>query len=133
MESNRTRPDSSKWIVAACAYVVIIFALSTLPGTSRRQHNEISSHFMEILQNALHIPLYAGFAWLLFHAVQKAERRLSMTVTGIVILVAMAIALLDEWIQSHVPGRTASLLDVGLDLLGVLSVAIPMRLKLSSR
>ena len=110
------------WIIATIAYVAMIFVLASLAGNHIPQAHMVPHRFLEVLQNALHIPLYAGLAWLLVHAMRGQDLRLSRRATGTIAITALAIAMTDEWIQSHVPGRTASLLDIGLDLIGVLAV-----------
>jgi len=114
-----------KWIVAAFVYVLMILFLASLPGSLLTPSHGTFQRYLEILQNALHVPLYAGLAWLLVHATCDQDSRVSRWAAGTIVLTALAIAITDEWIQSHVPARTASLFDIGLDLIGVLAVAIP--------
>jgi VanZ family protein len=123
MERKRARVEKLKWTVAVCAYIVMIFLLATYPGTSRP--DAVPNGFWEMLRNALHVPLYAGLAWLLMQAAREENLTLFMPTIVTVLLMAMTVAFADEWIQSRSPGRNASLLDIGLDLLGILLVIMP--------
>jgi VanZ family protein len=101
----------------------MIFVLTTLPVGRMRQHFVAPRRLFDVLQNMFHIPLYAGLAWLLF-AGRGKNAELSMSEVGAATLTAMTVAVVNEWVQSWLPRRTTSLSDLGLDLLGILSVVI---------
>jgi hypothetical protein len=71
--------------------------------------------------NLLHIPLYAGLAFCLLNAMSETRPQpiISWRLLGLVFVSAAAYAALDEWHQSFVFGRDASLGDFSLDLLGI--------------
>ena len=93
-------------------YGGFIFAVSSVPGKEIPglfAYQDIVFHFFE----------YAVFALLIARALKgcyphknRANRLL------LVVILAMAYALFDEFHQSFVPGRTASLIDVAVDATG---------------
>ena len=69
----------------------------------------------------LHIPLYAGLAFCLLNAMSATRPRQAIPwkLPGFTFVAAAAYAVMDEWHQSFVPGRDASLGDVCLDMAGI--------------
>ena len=69
----------------------------------------------------LHVPLYAGLTFCLLRAMSESRLRgaIPWRLPGFAFVVAAAYAAMDEWHQSFVPGRDASLGDVSLDLVGI--------------
>ena len=70
------------------------------------------------LQNLLHIPLFGllQFAWLRgFRMIGSSGRRAVLSCLAI----TLAYGVLDELHQLSVPGRYASLMDIGLNSIGV--------------
>jgi glycopeptide antibiotics resistance protein len=110
--------------------MALLYWLSSVPGMALPDDPKLYSLFFWVspgLQNALHVPVYAALAWA-WHWALGAWLRL----TGSRILIACAASLLygvfDEWHQSFVPGRFASLADVALNLAGtVLGIWIAVR------
>lgn len=107
-------------------YMGMIFALSSMPGLvapDASPLNRLMAWTPPQLQNSLHIPLYAGLAWLWCRAL--ALRNYSPgRVAAAAITLSIAYGALDEWHQTFVPGRTGSLTDLMLDLIGALLAAI---------
>jgi len=82
----------------------------TVPG--------ISSRADQVFSNFVHIPVFAliTFLWLnSFNASKEAFGKTLIILLGIVMF-----AISDEVHQSMVPGRTASILDIGLDMIGII-------------
>jgi VanZ family protein len=76
----------------------------------------------------LHIPLYGILTLLLILALcpqSAANRQLRYTLAA---SIAIAVAIVDEFYQSFIPGRESSLIDVFLDALGV-SLALFLSLR----
>jgi hypothetical protein len=95
--------------------------LSSLPGALLPDDPEHYALFYWIspsLQNALHVPAYAVLAgawrWVL-----GAWLRSSRAQTIGAWAIAVAYGVFDEWHQSFVPGRYASLTDIVLNVAGV--------------
>jgi VanZ family protein len=130
-----------RWVITL-AWAVLIFYLSTrgfgpdftarlLAWTFRILHLRVSLHTFDLLHLVLrklaHVTEYAIFALLLYSLPGETNqapwrsRRALLCILG-----AALFSLTDEFHQSFVPGRHASLLDCGLDTLGAaLAMLIP--------
>jgi VanZ family protein len=86
----------------------------------------VASRFMSKLA---HVLLYAGLAFCLVRALTGGRRhsRLPWAVSALAVLVAGGFGALDEWHQSFVRGRSASLGDVILDLTGASAMVLGLR------
>lgn len=122
------------WWAPTLAWAALIFFLSTgsfsgwlsariLTAIIGFLHLRVSAqtfatlHFL--FRKLAHLTEYAVFALFVYHSLQEEHRAEWRTRTALVsILVAGAYALLDEFHQSFVPGRTPALADCGLDTLG---------------
>ena len=92
------------------AYMALVFFLSSLPA------HEISRFGLSsFLWNLGHVPLFAGLSWVTLWSFEGAART-RILMAGLICLIFAA---LDEWHQSFVPGRTSSVSDVGMDLVGI--------------
>lgn len=107
-------------------YMGMIFALSSMPGQvapDASPLNRLMAWTPPQLQNSLHIPLYAGLAWLWCRALSLRNYRPGR-VAATAVSLSILYGALDEWHQTFVPGRTGSLTDLMLDLIGALLAAI---------
>ena len=94
--------------------------LSTLPGTPSPDDPALYAVFYWVppsVQNALHVPTYAALAWA-WHWTLGAWLRVSSARAIVACAIASVYGVFDEWHQSFVPGRYASLTDVTLDVAG---------------
>ncbi len=94
------------------AYMGGIFFLSSLPGSATGPNTPV----WRFVSNAAHIPLYAGLGFCL--AMTLAQWPWPSRGVG-TLGIGLAYAIFDEWHQSWVPDRTASLSDVMLDVVGI--------------
>jgi len=102
--------------VAVVAYMAAMLLLSSLPG--REVARLGLSH---TLLNLAHIPLFTGLAWVTLSAFVGPARTRVLLAAGVCVLFALT----DEWHQSFVPGRVASLSDLAADAGGiVLGIAL---------
>jgi VanZ family protein len=95
--------------------MAFLYHLSSLPGSATGPNTP----GWRLVSNLSHVPLFAGLAVslaLAFTAWPVSPRAVAMLALG------AAYALFDEWHQSWVPGRSASPLDVVLDMGGILMV-----------
>jgi hypothetical protein len=98
----------------------VLYWLSSLPGTPLPDDPALYALFYWMspsVQNALHVPAYAalGGAWCW---ALGAWLRVPVARAIGACAIASAYGVLDEWHQSFVPGRYASLTDVALDVAG---------------
>ena len=92
--------------------MALIFAVSSIPEPPAQGGGELRSY-------AAHFGEYAILALLVARGLGLAlpERRGALLSIGAVLLAA-AYGLSDEWHQSFVPNREASMLDAGFDAMG---------------
>jgi VanZ family protein len=100
--------------------MIVLYGLSSLPGLPLPDdpaHYALIRWVPPAAQNALHVPAYAtlslAWSWAL-----RAWLRAPAATLAAGGAIASAYGVLDEWHQSFVPGRYASLVDVLLDVLG---------------
>jgi VanZ family protein len=74
----------------------------------------------QIISNLAHIPAYALLTFLWLKSFAGAESKNNIIVFSLILSGLVLFAVSDEIHQSFVPGRTASFMDIGLDLLGIL-------------
>jgi hypothetical protein len=113
-----------KWWVAAGLYMAGLFALSSVPYDNREPG--IAEYFPPPgVQNALHVPVYAGLAFVMWRglrgpdAAAGARRRAALLAAALATLYGA----LDEVHQMFVMGRTASVTDALANALGAFAVA----------
>jgi VanZ family protein len=97
--------------------------MSSIPD---RFYLGIDSATEQILSNFGHIPAFAFLALLWLKTFNLNGDRLFSNLFVLPGLVLFAIS--TEFLQSFVPGRTASFMDFGLDLIGILSGFMIIRL-----
>ena len=101
--------------------MAVLYWLSSLPGTPLPDDPAVYALFYWVppsVQNTLHIPAYAILWWAWRWALDAWLRLPIARATG-ACAIASAYGVFDEWHQSFVPGRYASLTDVMLDVAGV--------------
>jgi len=97
------------------AYAALVFYLSSLPSWKIKAVSSIPDYL-------LHFAEYMVLAWL---SIRFAKNIGKGTVNGktytLTIIILALFAISDEWHQSFVPGRFASVLDFIADLAGILA------------
>jgi hypothetical protein len=102
--------------LAALLYMAGVLCLSALPGRQIARFG-ITAYLIDLS----HIPLFAGLTLVTLWAV-VGPRALRV---GLVAAAILAFAAIDEALQRWVPGRVASLADLGRDVAGIaLGIAI---------
>ena len=99
----------------------ILYWLSSIPGTRLPNSPALYGLFYWMppaLQNILHVPAFAALAWAWRWALSGWVRS-KTAVTLIAIALSVFCGIFDEWHQSFVPGRYASVVDVIFDIAGV--------------
>jgi len=99
-----------------------MFAVSSIPGTPAAAPATLQQ-LDPFWHNALHIPAYATLALAWFWALLPTVGSMRRT-ASIGMLISFLFGILDEYHQSSVPGRTASLMDLLLNATGVLAALL---------
>lgn len=100
------------YLVTTVLYLGGIFYFSSIPCVSYN-----TSLAIRIFYNLLHIPLYGGLTFLLFHIFKTQYIKLLTFLSAG--LVAFIIGIINEVYQSFVAGRITSLLDLLLNGIGI--------------
>ena len=127
-----TRVTPSKLHVTLPLLIMgVLHWLSSLPGTPLPDDPALYGLFYWVpsaVQNALHVPAYAALSWASWWALGAWLRVPSARAIS-AFAIASAYGVFDEWHQSFVPGRYATLTDVTLDVAGaVLGVWLAARI-----
>ena len=111
-------PMDLKYAIFAAASTLLIIYVSSIPQQSFSGTGSLSE---QIISNLLHIPAFAvlTFFWLKSFRRERYEKRYLLS-NSLILLGVFLFAISDEIHQSFVPGRTASLMDIGLNVLGIL-------------
>ena len=108
-----------KYMLFAMLCTCAIIFLSSIPDFSIMGNGSLSD---QVISNLAHIPAYAILTFLWVHSL-TGTNLMKYHYSKVILLIIAAIlffAVSDEIHQSFVPGRTASLMDIGLDLTGIL-------------
>lgn len=108
-------------IVVPLILAAALYWASSLPGVPSPEDPALYGVFLWLppaLQNALHVPAYATLT-LAWRWALRAWLRTPNACALATCAIALACGLLDEWNQSFVPGRFASLTDIVLNGVGV--------------
>ncbi|MDH3314181.1 MAG: VanZ family protein [Gammaproteobacteria bacterium] len=111
---------SKRHVALPLLFMAVLYWLSSLPGRPLLDDPALYAVFYWVppsVQNALHIPAYAALAWA-WHWALGAWLRVPVARAIGACAIASAYSIFDEWHQSVVPGRYASLTDVTLDVAG---------------
>src|SRR4051812_24217892 len=108
------------YIAGPLLVIGILYWLGSIPGVRLAGAPEVYALFYWIspeLQNLLHVPAYAalGGAWCW---VLRAWSRSTSTIILLAAGISSLYGAFDEWHQSFVPGRYASITDIVLDVAG---------------
>ena len=122
---NRTKV----WRVLTWSFVVLWMACiyywssqSTLPGFDR-------SIWDLLFKKGCHIAVFGALALLSYRAIRHDMRHVEAIIGAAVLAIGWGI--LDEIHQGFVPGRTAAILDVFIDSVGVIAVLTIVQLRRS--
>lgn len=107
-----------KYAFFSLVITALIICVSSIPDRSLGGNDSFSR---QIISNYAHIPAYAIFTYLWLKTFRRNENTNCQKKRDVFVLLCIILfAFSDELHQSFVAGRTASLLDIGLDLLGIL-------------
>jgi VanZ family protein len=109
------------------AYMVAIYWLSAVPNIGLKDVNPVVS----LASSLLHVPVYAGLTFCVSQALAGGDARSRRPMLFILTFLTVATyAALDEWHQSFVPGRAASVTDFLLGNVGIGAMLLFLRSEL---
>ena len=117
-----TRQIELRYSLLMLAAVAVIYMLSSMPDLSAGR-----DPLLQLAWNLAHIPAFGTLAFLMLKAISGTER-VSWDRCGIALVGSAAYAVADEWHQSFVSGRYASVGDFLLDLAGIAGTLLIVRL-----
>ena len=106
-----------KYLSLAIFSTLLIICMSSIPDKTLWSSGSLSE---QIISNLAHIPAYAFLTFLWLKSFAGTESKTNIIAFSLILAVLMLFAVSDEIHQSFVPGRTASFMDIGLDLIGIL-------------
>lgn len=116
----------TRYVLLALAYAGAIYWLSSLSSLGVDGHHRL----VQVGSKLVHVALYGGLAFLLLKGVMRgqATREATWLHSGLAFAASAILAVLDEWHQSFVPGRRASVNDLLLDLIGIAGTLLVVRI-----
>ena len=105
-----------KYLALAIFSTLLIICMSSIPDKTLWGYGSLSE---QILSNLAHIPAYALLKILWLKSFVGTESRNNIIVFSLILSGLVLFAVSDEIHQSFVPGRTASIMDIGLDVIGI--------------
>lgn len=100
--------------------------------SSRPDLGTTDSEVEQLLSSLAHVPLFAGLAACGLKAACPTDQ-VTWWKCAAVLAVTAAWAVMDEWHQAAVPGRTASVSDLFLDFSGIAAALVWFRVKAAHR
>ena len=119
---DRRLPWTTVRFLVPLGYTGGLFALSSIQGTPLPEDTGAQALFLWMppsIQNLLHVPVFAGLASLWHWALRSWVKELWL-LGLLAFLLTAGYGGLDEWYQSHVPGRYGSFTDLALNIAGAL-------------
>ena len=105
-------------------YVAGVYGLSSLPDLAVRRSHAI----VLVISNLAHVPVFAGLAYCVLKTL-AGRSRASRDQFAAAFAITAALAVFDEFHQAFVPGRSTSVIDLLLDLLGIVGALVMVRLR----
>jgi len=112
-----------RYALLTAAYLMVIYWMSSLPDLSGPRQDPLTLFFM----NLGHLPLFAFLALCVVKTL-KAVGTTWWPRYALAFAVSAASGALDEWHQSFVPGRSSSVGDFLVDVLGIGAMLLLLRL-----
>jgi len=113
----RTGPAFGRRYALVTLWMVVLFALSSLPGDTDLAPLSPIAWVPPALQNLLHLPAYALLGWFWYRALAGHRWTPTLTLLAAFVLASLYGAF-DELHQVFVPGRFASLTDLAANVIG---------------
>ena len=107
---------NNKYLSLAIFSTLLIICMSSIPDKTLWSSGSLSE---QIISNLAHIPAYALLTFLWLKSFARTESKNNITAFSLILAGLVLFAVSDEIHQSFVPDRTASFMDIGLDLIGI--------------
>jgi VanZ family protein len=106
------------WLVLFIVWTLLIMVISLVPDTNEIIRKSISSFRWDYLEHFI-----AFFVFGTFYLLWRADVNFSIKGTELAILIAVSIvfAMLTEYAQVFIPGRTFNIIDAAYNISGVLA------------
>lgn len=108
-ESYRVSSGTIENLNAAVNTVVELNQWDTIRTFIWKNHRKIA-HFL----------LYSAMGWCVVNYLKYSTAKIQNYIYTVTLVIGGSIACIDEILQIHIPGRTGSLRDVGIDIGGIL-------------
>ena len=105
-----------KYLPLAIFSTLLIICMSSIQDKTLWGSGSLSE---QIISNLAHIPAYALLTFLWLKSFAGTESKNNIIAFSLILAGLVLFAVSDEIHQSFVPGRTASFMDIGLDLIGI--------------
>ncbi|MBW1643311.1 MAG: VanZ family protein [Deltaproteobacteria bacterium] len=105
-----------KYLSLAIFSALLIICMSSIPDKTLWGSGSLNE---QIISNLAHIPAYSLLTFLWLKSFAGTESKNNIIVFSLILSGLAFFAVADEIHQSFVPGRTASFMDIGLDLIGI--------------
>jgi VanZ family protein len=114
-----SRVTRRRWWILAALYMAGLFALSSVPDDPKKPGIARTYFPRPGIQNALHVPAYAGLSYLMWRGLGGPGPRAALLAAALATLYGVT----DEVHQMFVQGRTASVTDGLANAVGAFAVA----------
>ena len=119
MRTNQKCIPSKRKLLLLSSYILLIIASSMIPMDHEIKGLNFIISINPKLQNFLHIPMYTVLSILWLQVMQMHNVTTWKSIFS-ALFFACAFGFINEYVQSFIPGRYASLGDIMLDLLGAI-------------
>lgn len=106
-------------IALLALYMLLILTASVIPMDRGIEGLDFVTGLKPSIQNLLHVPAY-GFLSILWLQILRPYPRLGYKRIFFVLFVSIGFGIFNELIQLTVPGRYPSVIDAGLNIIGVI-------------
>jgi VanZ family protein len=105
-----------KYLYLSLFSTLLIIYASSIPDLALLDDDSLVE---QIISNIAHFPAYALLTFLWLKAFERRSASHSFMAAALILFALILFAVSDEIHQSFIPGRSASYMDIGLDLLGI--------------
>lgn len=109
------------WSCSTLIYLAFLTVASLKPPAPAQVHSTVG----EVLHNLTHLPAYALLTYFFFVTARALRLKYNPYLTAV--LSAFAFGILMEYLQSMVPGREPSLMDAGLNTVGIVTTVVVLK------